>query len=281
MEARNIVDSRVLEKHLGYSPLGRRMPDESQRQERQAINSLNDTVQEKLGEEYAVRVFYGEQVSSISEETFDELARCYMTVFNESWGESWTEESAKQEVKDSLHWDSERVPLLSLLYRNEQIIGFCWVLLLKKDALCLERDMPWELSQQEKDTGMATSTYWLEEVVKKDKIMFIKELGALKEYRQKVTPFLCVPLFEQAMGLGYDVAFLWTNVYSKAFKWGLGVGFSPVHFFITQNLLLMYGSVKGSVDIFRSVMDASFSKQSQYNMIKNINKYLMKGEARS
>ena len=250
-------------------------------EEQQQLAQLNRTVREKLGEDHELKTYCGEEVLAISEDTFDALAVCYKTVFNESWGESWTESSAKQEIKDSLRWDPERIPLLSLLYKGKGIIGFCWVLLLDKQALSVERDMPWELSDVEKANGMAISGYWMEEVVKKDKIMFIKELGALKEHRQKVSPFLSIPLFERAVKLGYDVAFLWTNVYSKAFKWGLGVGFSPVHFFITNNLLLMYGSVKGSLNTLKAVVDASFSKQSQYFMIKNINKYLLKGEARN
>lgn len=252
-----------------------------QSEEQQQLALLNRTVREKLGEDFALKTYYGEEVLHISEDTFDALAVCYKTVFNESWGESWTDASAKLEIKDSLRWDPDRIPLLSLLYKGEDIIGFCWVLLLGKEALSKERDMPWELSEGEKDSGMAISNYWLDEVVKKDKIMFIKELGALKEHRQKISPFLSIPLFERAMKLGYDVAFLWTNVYSKAFKWGLGVGFSPVHFFITNNLLLMYGSVKGSVDTLKAVVEDSFSKKSQYFMIKNINKYLLKGEARN
>lgn len=241
------------------------------------LAALNRTVRDKLGEEYALKAYYGEEVLSIPEATFDALARCYMTVFNESW----TEASAKREIKDSLQWNPSRIPLLSLLFKDADIIGFCWVLLLDKSALSMERDMPWALSDAEKRGGLAISTYWMDEVVKKDRIMFIKELGALKEHRQKVSPFLSIPLFERAVQMGYDVAFLWTNVYSKAFKWGLGVGFSPVHFFITNNLLLMYGSVKGSLDTLKAVVDASFSKQSQYYMIKNINKYLLKGEARN
>lgn len=252
-----------------------------QSEEQQQLAMLNRTVREKLGEDFDLKTYCGEEILDMSEETFDALAVCYKTVFNESWGESWTDESAKQEIKDSLRWDPDRIPLLSLLYKGKTIIGFCWVLLLSKSALSQERDMPWELSDAEKTSGMAISSYWLEEVVKKDKIMFIKELGALKEHRQKVSPFLSIPLFERAVKLGYDVAFLWTNVYSKAFKWGLGVGFSPVHFFITNNLLLMYGSVKGSVDTLKAVVEASFSKQSQYFMIRNINKYLLKGEARN
>lgn len=248
--------------------------------ERQSIFKLNKLVKEKLGEDFQLQTYYGEEVLAIGDDTLADLATCYMTVFNESWGESWTLSSAKQEITDSLRCDPDRIPLLSLLYKGDRIIGFCWVLLLQKSALDMERDMPWELSAAEKSSGMAISEYWLDEVVKKDRIMFIKELGALKEHRQTVSPFLSVPLFERAADMGYDVAFLWTNVYSKAFKWGLGVGFSPVHFFITNNLLLMYGSVRGSVSILKSVIEASFSKQSQYSMIRNINKYLLKGEAR-
>ncbi|MES3008791.1 MAG: hypothetical protein V4751_13580 [Pseudomonadota bacterium] len=245
------------------------------------LAALNRTVREKLGEEYELKAYYGEEVLTLAESTLDALARCYMTVFNESWGEDWTESSAKSEIKDSLQCDPDRIPLLSLLYKEADIIGFCWVLLLDKSALSKERDMPWELSDAEKIGGLAISTYWMDEIVKKDRIMFIKELGALKEHRQKVTPFLLIPLFERAVKMGYDVAFLWTNVYSKAFKWGLGVGFSPIHFFITNNLLLMYGGVKGSLVILKTVVEASFSKQSQSYMIKNINKYLLKGEARN
>lgn len=282
MELRNAVARKIHVEPVGHYTLNPNVYKVfEQSEEQQQLSLLNKTVREKLGEDFALKTYYGEEVLNISEETFDALAVCYKTVFNESWGESWTEASAKSEIKDSLRWDPDRIPLLSLLYKGDDIIGFCWVLLLDRDALSKERDMPWELSEPEKDSGMAISNYWLEEVVKKDKIMFIKELGALKEHRQKISPFLSIPLFERAMKLGYDVAFLWTNVYSKAFKWGLGVGFSPVHFFITNNLLLMYGSVKGSVDTLKSVVEASFSKQSQYFMIKNINKYLLKGEARN
>lgn len=282
MELRNAVVCKTHIEPIGHHTLNTSVYKVfEQSEEQQQLSLLNRTVREKLGEDFALKTYYGQEILNISEETFDALAVCYKTVFNESWGESWTDASAKREIKDSLNWDPSRVPLLSLLYKGETIIGFCWVLLLDKEALSKERDMPWELSDGEKEGGMAISSYWLDEVVKKDKIMFIKELGALKEHRQKISPFLSIPLFERAMKLGYDVAFLWTNVYSKAFKWGLGVGFSPVHFFITNNLLLMYGSVKGSVDTLKAVVEASFSKQSQYFMIRNINKYLLKGEARN
>lgn len=253
----------------------------SQVLDRQSVFALNKSVKEKLGQDYQLKTWFGDEVKAINEETMDELATCYMTVFNESWGESWTLSSAKSEIRDSLRGEPGRTPLLSLLFKDNAIIGFCWVLLMQKDTLTKERDMPWELTDAEKETGMTISNYWLDEVVGKDRIMFIKELGALKEHRQKVTPFLAIPLFERALKMGYDVAFLWTNVYSKAFKWGLGVGLSPVHFFITNNLLLMYGSVKGSLESVRTVVEGSFSRQSHYPMIRNINKYLMKGEVRN
>jgi hypothetical protein len=249
--------------------------------DRQSVFSLNKSVKEKLGQDYQLKTWFGEEIQAINEETIDELATCYMTVFNESWGESWTHSSAKSEIRDSLRGEPGRIPLLALLFKDNAIIGFSWVLLMHKDALVKERDTPWELTDAEKDNGMAISHYWLDEVVGKDRILFVKELGALKEHRQKVTPFLTIPLFERALKLGYDVAFLWTNVYSKAFKWGLGVGLSPVHFFITNNLLLMYGSVKGSLDSVRTVVEGSFTAQSHYPMIRNINKYLIKGEVRN
>lgn len=242
---------------------------------------LNDMLKEKLGEDYELKTYFGDEVLNISESAIDDLAQCYMTVFNESWGESWTHSSAKSEITHSLRSDPERIPLISLLYKGESVIGFCWALLMHNSAMSKEHDMPWELSDAEKTNGMEISKYWLGEVVKKDRIMFIKELGVLKEFRQVVSPFLCIPILERSVQMGYDVGFLWTNVNSGAFKWGLGVGYSPVHFFITNNLLLMYGSVRGSLRAMRNVVEGSFSKKSQYYMIKNINKYLLKGEARS
>lgn len=250
-------------------------------QPRSSTPMLNVMLKEKLGEEYQLKTFFGDEVLTMNELTLNDLAECYMNVFNESWGESWTISSAKSEITNSLRNDPNRIPLISLLYKDDKIIGFCWVLLMNQRAMSKELDMPWELSDPEKESGMTISKYWLSEVVKKDRIMFIKELGVLKEYRQVVSPFLSIPILERSANMGYDVGFLWTNVNSKAFKWGLGVGYSPVHFFITNNLLLMYGSVQGSLKAMRNVVEASFSKQSQYYMINNINKYLLKGEARN
>lgn len=249
--------------------------------EQSSTGMLNEMIKEKLGEDYQLKTYFGDEVTGMNEATVDDLAECYMNVFNESWGESWTHSSAKSEITHSLRNDPDRIPLISLLYKGDAIIGFCWVLLMNKAAMSKEHDMPWELSESEKDSGMTISNYWLTEVVKKDRIMFIKELGVLKEFRQVVSPFLSIPILERSAQMGYDVGFLWTNVNSKAFKWGLGVGYSPVHFFITNNLLLMYGSVQGSLKAMRNVVEASFSKQSQYYMINNINKYLLKGEARN
>src|SRR5690606_22956496 len=113
-----------------YSPSLYKVFEQSE--EEQKLSLLNKTVREKLGEDFSLKTYYGEEVMSISEETFDALAVCYMTVFNESWGESWTHDSAKREIKDSLTWDPNRIPLLSLLYKGNEIIGFCWVLLLDK-----------------------------------------------------------------------------------------------------------------------------------------------------
>ncbi|GEM_PF-693219 len=56
--------------------------------DRQSVFSLNKSVKEKLGQDYQLKTWFGEEIQAINEETIDELATCYMTVFNESWGES-------------------------------------------------------------------------------------------------------------------------------------------------------------------------------------------------
>lgn len=94
-------------------------------QPRSSTPMLNELLKEKLGEEYQLKTYFGDEVTRLDDVTLNDLAECYMTVFNESWGESWTISSARSEITNSLRNDPERIPLISLLYRDDKIIGFC------------------------------------------------------------------------------------------------------------------------------------------------------------
>ena len=102
--------------------------------------------------------------------------------------------------------------------------------------------MPFNLCEK-KNIGMQISKYWLDHVIKTDKVLLFRELGTLKEFRKDLSPFLCLPLFEQALSHQYKSSLYWTNLHSKAFKWGLGIGWSPLHYFIENDLILMTGNL--------------------------------------
>src|SRR5690606_41441136 len=147
MELRNAVARKIHVEPVGHYTLNPKVYKVfEQSEEQHQLSLLNKTVREKLGEDFALKTYYGEEVLNISEETFDALAVCYKTVFNESLGESWTNASAKSEIKDSLRWDPDRIHLLSLLYKGYDIIGICLVSLRDREAQSRERDIHWELS---------------------------------------------------------------------------------------------------------------------------------------
>ena len=225
----------------------------------------------------SIQTFEGNQVNRLSESQLVQIAHCYMEVFNESWGESWDEVAALREVKNSLRVESGRTPMASLLYRKNKLIGFAWGVLLDKDSLNAERDMPFELHQDDKEKGLRVAQYWLENIAKQNKLFLLRELGVLKSHRKLVAHFLTVSAFKRAIELGYNTTLFWTSIDSGAFNWGLGVGLTPVHFFIKKNLLLMLGSISYAVNVFDKSLNSDLSNERRYReFFGNINRYLCK-----
>lgn len=160
--------------------------------------------------------FYGSQVHAIDDVTLGSLAECYRDVFNESWGENWTRNSALAEIKSCLEPNPERVPILSLLFKSEKVIGFCWGFVV--DTECLRgQSSPFSSSTLKRHESIDIAKYWLDMVGKKDKFVTMRELGVIKEYRQDKAPFLSLPLFEKAKDLDCEVIFVRTKLSSKAF----------------------------------------------------------------
>ena len=229
-----------------------------------------------------IQTFEGNQVNRLSESQLVQIAHCYMEVFNESWGESWDEVSALREVKNSLQVETGRTPIASLLYRGNKLIGFAWGVLLDKDSLAAERDMPFGLHHREKQKGLRIAQYWLDNIAKQKKLFLWRELGVLKSHRKLMAPFLGISAFKQAMKLGYNTTLFWTNIDSAAFNWGLGVGLTPVHFFIKKNLLLMFGSISYTVSILEKMLsNESSSEKRYYEFFGNINRYSCKNYGKS
>lgn len=247
---------------------------ESHLEEEFRFARINRVLKNKFGECYRVERFYGEDLATLSEDVWKQIAHCYKTIFNESWGESWTDESAMTEVRKMLDWTGSRIPLAVLLYHESKVIGFSMGQVMEKKDLTLEEDMSPTLPLSKKKEGMAVMKYWLGSVVNKEKFLFFRELGVLREYQLEVSPFLGLPLIEKARKLSCDVVFCRVNTKCKAFKWHLGVGFSPIHFFRKNNLLLMLGSAKYAAGVLENMIRQSLDKDSHRVLMGNINRYL-------
>ena len=236
------------------------------------LSKLNALLASQSGQEYRLEFYYGDQVGYIDEDTLVSVAECYRDVFNESWEENWTTHSALAEIRSCLQPDPDRIPIVSLLFRQDRVIGFCWAFAMDCDTLDIV-NAPFTSSQLKRHETVEVTQYWMREVSTKKRFISIRELGVIKEYRQDKAPFLCLPVFDKAQDVKCDVVFFRTKVSSKAFKWSLGVGFVPLQFFMQDGLLLMQGSIKYAINLLNGLLGGQ-KRKSQHMIISNINRYL-------
>lgn len=238
-----------------------------------ALVRLNNRIQEQCGEEFSVQCWSGDQIHRIPPSILRSLARCYAEVFNESWGEDWTEESAMTEVRKCIEAQPGYTPVMTMLFKDETVVGFCWAFIMETDALT-EESAPFSSSSIKRHESVSVARYWLDSVGRKSKLVSIRELGVIKEHRQDKTPYLTLPIFEKAKSAQCNVAFFRTKTTSKAFKWSLGVGFVPLQLFMVDDLLLMKGNVKYAMNLLYGSIEEGKKRQSQHEIIGNIKRYL-------
>ena len=234
---------------------------------------LNENQQRACGEEFAVQCWSGEQLRRIPRSTLNSLARCYAEVFNESWGEDWTFETAMAEVNKCITAPPGYTPIISLLFREEEVVGFCWAFVMETDSLT-EDSAPFSSSNFKRHESVNVAKYWLASVGRQSRLISMRELGVLKQYRQDKAPYLNIPIFERAKCMDCNMAFLRTKITSRVFKWGLGVGFIPLQLFMVDDLLLMKGNVKYALNLLYSSIDEAQKRKSQQEIISNIKRYL-------
>ena len=244
-----------------------------QSDEQLLLAKLNVRLQKQCGEEFYLQFFSGEQFERLPKSTLLSAAQCYADVFNESWGEDWTQESALEEIRSFINCDSRYLPVMSLLFREEKVVGFSWGFIMDSETLT-DDSAPFSCSPLKRHESVEVARYWLDSDGKKDRLISIRELGVVKEYRQDKTPYLTIPLFEKAKSVDCSVAFFRTKISSKAFKWSLGVGFVPLQLFMVNELLLMKGSVKYAMNLLYGSIDEVRKRQSQLEIIGNIKRYL-------
>lgn len=244
-----------------------------QSDEQAQISRLNLKLQKQCGEEFSLQFYSGDKLENIPRSTLLSIAECYAEVFNESWGENWTPESALAEINSVIKCDSRYIPAMTLLFREEKVVGFSWGFIMDTNSLTLD-SAPFSSSPLKRHESIEVVRYWVDTVSKQNKLISIRELGVLKEYRQDKTPYLTLPIFQKAKSMDCNVAFLRTKITSKAFKWSLGMGFVPLQLFMVDGLLLMKGSVKYAIDIVSGSIDESRKRKTQVELIGNIKRYL-------
>lgn len=234
---------------------------------------LNMKLQNQFGEDFFVQCFAGSQLERIPRSTLLSLAQCYADVFNESWGEDWTLESALREINNCIRCDSHYLPIMTILFKEERVIGFSWAYMLDIDALT-PGSSPFSNSKVKRHESVEVARYWMDCVSSKTRLVSIRELGVIKEYRQDKTPYLTLPIFEKVSAQDCNVAFFRTKLSSKAFKWSLGVGFVPLQLFMVDELLLMRGNVRYAMELLYGSIDSTVKRKTQVEIIGNIKRYM-------
>jgi hypothetical protein len=234
---------------------------------------LNMKLQSQFGEEFLVQCFAGSQLQRIPRSTLLSLAQCYADVFNESWGEDWTLDSALREISNCINCDNAYLPIMTILFKEERVIGFSWAYMLDIDALT-PGSSPFSNSKVKRHESVEVARYWMDSVSSKSRLVSIRELGVIKEYRQDKTPYLTLPIFEKASAQDCNVAFFRTKLSSKAFKWSLGVGFVPLQLFMVDELLLMRGNVRYAMELLYGSIDSAIKRKTQVEIIGNIKLYM-------
>lgn len=222
-----------------------------------------------------MHTFAGDKLSKLSAEDKQNIAKCYMTTFNESWRENWTLEAAYHHVEQRFTCDEKRFPIASIVYdEQDAVAGFAWGVIAKPDDILPEKDMPFSLGMEEKIAGARVAKYWLSNVVKKEAVLIYSEFGALKSYRGRLASYLTVDVLESALNLNCQVMMLWTSIKTSVFTLSLCIEWFPIHFFVTDDLVLFGGSVKNSYEITQKLTEENASDASYERLFHNLNKYL-------
>lgn len=206
------------------------------------LKRLNRMLSRLAGSDFRIALFVGEEVTQMDEATLTAMAACYARLARERWYENWTTASAREELKNYFSADEQRINLVSLVFKGEEVVGLCW-------AFMFSASNPGNLgahfssSKLSNKSNLETVTDWITQVGGKEKLVSIRELGVLRQYRKIRAPLLCAPVFARAQTFGCKYIFLRTPVSNKSLKWSLGMGFVPVHYFVVNQMLLMLGDL--------------------------------------
>jgi signal transduction histidine kinase len=210
---------------------------------------LNRLLSKFAGTDFRLTVLMGEEVRQMDSGTLDALATCYAQLAKEKWYENWSVDSAREELEKYFKNDDDRIHLVSLVYKGDEIVGLCWAFIFsaKNPGNLAEHFSSAKLSNRE---NLEATRDWIAQVGGKETLISIRELGVLSQYRKIRAPLLCAPVYSRALEFKCKYIFLRTPVNSSSLKWSLGIGFVPVHYFVVNQMLLMLGNLEETVRDF-------------------------------
>jgi len=238
------------------------------------LSRLNKMLSRLAGTEFRISLYVGEQVNQLDDSILAALATCYAKLAREKWYENWTAESAREELEKYFKADEDRINIISLVFRGEEVIGFCW-------AFIIAANNPGNLaahfssSKLSNKDNLNATVEWLAQAGGKEKLVCIRDLGVLKQYKKIRAPLLCSPVFARALGFDCKYIFLRIPVSSESLQWIMGIGFVPVHYFVVNQMLLMLGDLEHSVkeydfrilDYFALQMSAILDQDKDFDAI--------------
>lgn len=206
-----------------------------------------------VGRRFVQLVIKDKEVEALDTEFLRKIALCYQEVFNESWGEEWTEASALREILKSFKAEEGREFIGTVLLRGEKVVGFSWGVVADVNAISPNRDMPFESPLNEKEDSLRTLAHWLEVSGGGQKVLIFREIGALKSVRGRLAGALAFHLLDSAIQGGAQSLFLWTSPKSAAFKLSLGLFWRPIYFF-ENGCLIMAGKTLYARNLAKKVL---------------------------
>jgi hypothetical protein len=218
---------------------------------------------------------YGEDcLLHINSKILIEIAECYAEVFNESWNEEWTVKRAVSSIRKSLTASQCRIPLLSLLYHEERMAGFSWLVLTDRNNIAID-DMPFGVSKAKKNYGREVIRYWCD-LAKNSRLIIFRDVGVKKEFRndpanKNLGSMLELAVIQEAVKRGYRLMFHWTSPQSAIFNVGISLGNHPICFFPREERIILKGNamliaryLDGVLKGDRAVLREIYSNKKRY-----------------
>jgi len=210
------------------------------------LDRLNRLITHLAGSEFRIVMLEGEALNNLDEGTLSAMADCYARLAREKWFENWSQDSAREELRQYFQSADNRINLVSLVYKGNEVIGLCL-------AFVFSAHQPGNLAAHFSSTRLSNKSNleptleWISQAGGKEKLVSIRELGVLQHYEKIRAPLLCAPVYASALELDCKYIFLRTPVNNEALKWSMGIGFIPEQYFVVHDMLLMLGDLENTV----------------------------------